>query len=62
MEDDNPADEGLHGIEGSFKVVAYKGRNPLYRHGPVRVAESRRLLRGAAGYAVSCPVVACRKR
>ena len=35
-------DTGLHGREGSFKVVAYKGKNPLFRHGPVQVAANRR--------------------
>ena len=38
----NTADAGLHAQEDSFKVVAYKGRNPLYRHGPVQVAADRR--------------------
>lgn len=36
------ANPGLHGIEGRIEVVAYSGGNPLYRHGPVRVAADRR--------------------
>ena len=34
----------LHGVEGQFDVVAYQGDNPLYRHGPLRVAADRRHL------------------
>lgn len=36
------ADKGLHGVEGEVEVVAYKGDNPLYRHGPLRVASDHR--------------------
>ncbi len=36
------ADKGLHGIAGEVEVVAYKGDNPLYRHGPLRVASDHR--------------------
>ncbi len=32
----------LHGVEGKIEVVAYRGKNPLYRHGPIRVAKDRR--------------------
>ncbi len=35
-------DRGLHGQEAQVKVTPYKGANPLYRHGPVRVAANRR--------------------
>lgn len=35
-------DSGLHGIEGCFKVGAYKGKNPLFKHGPVQVAADKR--------------------
>ncbi|HSB61486.1 MAG TPA: DUF4038 domain-containing protein [Vicinamibacteria bacterium] len=35
-------DRGLHAREGSFTCVPYEGRNPLHRHGPLRVAPSRR--------------------
>ena len=29
---------GLHGQTGSIDVAPYSGSNPLYRHGPIRVA------------------------
>ena len=32
----------LHGVEGKLLVVAYRGDNPLYRHGPLRVGADRR--------------------
>jgi len=35
-------DPGLHGVTGEVEIVPYTGANPLYRHGPVRVAEDRR--------------------
>ncbi len=31
-------DEGLHGRSGAFSCVAYDGPNPVFHHGPVRVA------------------------
>lgn len=38
-----PADDaGLHDREGELVVVPYTGDNPLYRHGPIRVAPDRR--------------------
>jgi hypothetical protein len=37
-----PADRGLHGITGTVVVEAYRGENPLYLHGPLRVAADRR--------------------
>ncbi len=37
-------DSGLNGVRGTVKVVPYTGENPLYRHGPLRVAASRRYL------------------
>jgi len=40
----NPQDAGLHDQKGEFKVAPYKGKNPLYRHGRLRVAASRRTL------------------
>ncbi len=43
------SDAGLHGREGSFKVTAYKGRNPLFRHGPVHVAADKRHFAHADG-------------
>ena len=36
--------KGLHGLEGDFKVNPYEGRNPLLRHGPLRVSENQRYL------------------
>ncbi len=35
-------DAGLHGLTGTLTVVPYTGTNPLYAHGPVRVAGDRR--------------------
>ena len=37
-------DAGLHGIAGTVEVQPYTGSNPLYVHGPLRVASSRRYL------------------
>ena len=45
----NIADTGLNAQEGEFKVVAYKGKNPLYQHGPVKVAEDQRHFAHADG-------------
>ncbi len=39
----------LHGIEGKIDVGAYAGDNPLYRHGPVRVAKDHRHFEHADG-------------
>ncbi|MBE7500570.1 MAG: DUF4038 domain-containing protein [Verrucomicrobiales bacterium] len=38
----DPADKGLHGVEGTIEILPYRGANPLYRHGPIRVAANRR--------------------
>ncbi|MEO6437517.1 MAG: DUF4038 domain-containing protein [Tepidisphaeraceae bacterium] len=35
-------DAGLHGVEGSVEIAAYSGDNPLYRHGPIRVAADKK--------------------
>jgi hypothetical protein len=35
-------DGGLHGVSGEVEVGAYTGENPLYLHGPIRVASDRR--------------------
>jgi hypothetical protein len=35
-------DAGLHGVTGMVQVARYTGKNPLYRHGPVRVGADRR--------------------
>ncbi len=40
----NVADAGLSKQSGEFNCVAYEGDNPLYRHGPLRVAASRSYL------------------
>ncbi|HTA29867.1 MAG TPA: DUF4038 domain-containing protein [Candidatus Cybelea sp.] len=37
-------DHGLNDVSGTVKVVRYTGKNPLYVHGPLRVAASRRYL------------------
>ena len=42
-------DTGLHNRGGSVDVVPYSGSNPLYQHGDLRVAESRRSLTHADG-------------
>jgi len=39
----------LHGSEGKIEVVAYTGDNPLYRHGPIRVADDHRHFAHADG-------------
>jgi hypothetical protein len=33
-------DAGLNGVTGKVEITAYQGTNPLYAHGPVRVAAS----------------------
>ena len=42
-------DSGLHGASGAVAVEAYTGDNPLYIHGPVRIAEDRRHFAHADG-------------
>jgi hypothetical protein len=37
-------DKGLHNVTGKVEVGAYQGQNPLYTHGPIRVAANRRYL------------------
>jgi len=39
----------LHGQEGGVEVAPYAGTNPLYRHGPLRMAASRRYLEHVDG-------------
>jgi len=34
----------LHGREGVLEIVPYKGDNPLFKHGPLRVSRDRRYL------------------
>jgi hypothetical protein len=43
------ADDGLHNQAGSFTCVPYDGTNPLYRHGAIGLAQSRRHLAHADG-------------
>jgi hypothetical protein len=43
------ANAKLHGATGRVDVVAYGGANPLYRHGPIRVAADRRHFEHADG-------------
>lgn len=40
---------GLHGITGEVEVKPYSGDNPLFRHGPIRVADDRRHFAHADG-------------
>jgi hypothetical protein len=42
-------DAGLHGVEGSVEISGYAGGNPLFRHGPVRVAADKRHFEHADG-------------
>ena len=42
-------EQGLHQVTGKVEVVPYKGDNPLYRHGPIRVARDRRHFEHADG-------------
>ena len=42
-------DLGLQGRAGSFDCVPYEGPSPVYRHGPVRVADDGRSLAHADG-------------
>lgn len=39
----------LHGVEGQIEIVPFTGENPLYRHGPLRVAQDRRHFEHADG-------------
>ena len=45
----DPQDAGLHGVEGTLDVQPYRGENPLFRHGPLRVAADRRHFESADG-------------
>jgi hypothetical protein len=45
----NPRDTGLHGQSGTFTCVPYDGTNPLYRHGPLLLAPTRRYFVHADG-------------
>jgi hypothetical protein len=39
----------LNGATGSFEISGYRGSNPLYKHGPVRIAGDRRHFEYADG-------------
>ena len=43
------ANVGLHGQEGAVTVEPYAGDNPLYRHGPIRIAADQRHFQHADG-------------
>ncbi len=42
-------DGGLQGVAGKVDITRYTGKNPLYVHGPIRVAADRRYLEHADG-------------
>ncbi len=42
-------DKGLNGVTGKISIRHYTGNNPLYRHGPIHVAENRRFLEHGDG-------------
>lgn len=41
--------DGLHGKSGSFQCIPYKGDNPLYLHGAIRLSPNRRFFVHADG-------------
>jgi hypothetical protein len=43
------ADPGLVAVEGQVEVAPYDGANPLYQHGPIRVASDHRTMEHADG-------------
>ena len=43
------SNQDLHGLSGSLEVVPYQGSNPLYLHGPLRVAADHRHFQHADG-------------
>jgi hypothetical protein len=42
-------DPGLNGVAGEIQITPYTGTNPLYEHGPIRVAANHRYLEHADG-------------
>lgn len=42
-------DPGLNDVRGTVEVTPYKGKNPLYVHGPLKVSTNRRYLEHADG-------------
>ena len=45
----DPPDSGLHDRQGDVRVKRYTGSNPLFRHGPIRVAADKRHFEHADG-------------
>ncbi len=45
----DPKDTGLNGVDGAVQVTPYQGDNPLYLHGPIRVAPDKRHFQHADG-------------
>jgi hypothetical protein len=43
------SDAGLNGITGAVEVSSYSGRNPLYKHGPVKATQGARHFEYADG-------------
>ncbi|MDQ3440622.1 MAG: DUF4038 domain-containing protein [Planctomycetota bacterium] len=43
------ATSSLHGVEGSVDISAYTGDNPLFKHGPIRIAADKRNFEHADG-------------
>jgi hypothetical protein len=43
------ANTSLHAVTGSLQAAPYAGRNPLLRHGPLKVSSNRRYLEHADG-------------
>jgi hypothetical protein len=43
------ADGGLNGVQGDIEITAYHGDNPLFAHGPIRVASDKRHFEHADG-------------
>lgn len=48
-EGNDVADTGLQGIEGRVEVGSYGGANPLFQHGPIKVAADKRHMEHADG-------------
>ncbi len=43
------SDKGLNGIQGVVQITRYDGDNPLYKHGPLRIAANHRYFEHADG-------------
>ncbi|HMJ88175.1 MAG TPA: DUF4038 domain-containing protein, partial [Candidatus Acidoferrum sp.] len=43
------SDWGLNDVEGAVEIKPYTGKNPLFKHGPIRVAPDKRHLQHADG-------------